>query len=54
MSANDAKKALIYKIEDMRAELNELAATKDIGNPEVLKQSQKMDLMINKYLRGAW
>ncbi|MFE4201695.1 aspartyl-phosphate phosphatase Spo0E family protein [Aneurinibacillus aneurinilyticus] len=41
----------MYQIEEARTELNSLAKTKALTEPQVLKVSRKLDILLNEYNR---
>jgi hypothetical protein len=45
------KERLLYQIEEARTELNSLAKTKALTEPQVLKVSRKLDILLNEYNR---
>ncbi|GED12537.1 aspartyl-phosphate phosphatase Spo0E family protein [Aneurinibacillus migulanus] len=45
------KERLLYKIEEARIELNSLAKTKALTEPQVLKVSRRLDFLLNEYNR---
>jgi hypothetical protein len=40
---------LLYVIEKLRQQLNELAKNKYLTDPEVVRLSQRLDRLLNKY-----